>query len=412
MHKMWLVAQHEYLTNLKRRSFLFAAFGLPVFIGVVMIIVFGLVGNSEGTLEDAGQVGYIDEAGVLSAEVDKPATFTRYGDEATARAALDEGTLGAYFVVPSDYLSMGRVRLVNYSTSSEALRDAVENFLRANLAASLDPNIPLERVQDPVNMTVHLLDTGRTLEQEAVIGLFLVPFMFSVIFLMSSQITSGFLMSGVVEEKTNRIMEILITSVTPMQILAGKLLGLGALGLTQLVVWAVVAVVGLNFSEQIPFLQGIVIPPDLIIFGLIYFLLGYFFMASIMAGIGAVVGSEQESRQYAGIISLVLAAPFFAITSFITDPNGTVPVLLTLIPFTAPLSAIMRLSFGTIPPEQLILSIAILLATTIFIVWISARIFRWALLLYGKRVTPRELWRVIRGTSGIATTVAHSVEEA
>lgn len=411
MHKMWLVAQHEYLTNLKRRSFLFAAFGLPVFIGVVMIIVFGLVGNSEGTLEDAGQVGYVDEAGVLSAAVDKPATFTRYDDEATARAALDEGSLGAYFVVPSDYLSMGRVRLVNYSTSSEALRDAVENFLRANLAASLDPNIPLERVQDPVNMTVHLLDTGRTLEQEAVIGLFLVPFMFSVIFLMSSQITSGFLMSGVVEEKTNRIMEILITSVTPMQILAGKLLGLGALGLTQLVVWAVVAVVGLNFSEQIPFLQGIVIPPDLIVFGLIYFLLGYFFMASIMAGIGAVVGSEQESRQYAGIISLVLAAPFFAITSFITDPNGTVPVLLTMIPFTAPLSAIMRLSFGTIPPEQLILSIVILLATTIFIVWISARVFRWALLLYGKRVTPRELWRVIRGTSGIATTVAHSVEE-
>lgn len=411
MYKIWLVAQREYLANLKRKSFLFAAFGLPVLIAVILFLVFTVMSQNESTLEDAGTIGYVDESGVLAAAVAKPETFVIYNDEATAKAALEDKTLGAYFIVPANYIARGQVSLVNYSTSSEALLDAIQEYLRANIAASLDPSIPLARVQDPVDLTVHILDTGRTLEQDAIIGLFLVPFMFSIIFLMSSQISSSYLMNGVVEEKTNRIMEILITSVTPLQMLMGKLLGLGVLGLTQLAVWAVVTVVGLNFSDQIPFLKGISLPPDLVFFGLIYFLLGYFFLSSIMAGIGAIAGSEEESRQYAGIFSLVLAIPFFALTTFITDPNGTVPVVLTMIPFTAPLSAIMRLSFGTIPPDQLLLSIGILLASTLFVVWLSARIFRWALLLYGKRLTPRELWRVIRGTSGVVTTAARSIEE-
>jgi ABC-2 type transport system permease protein len=139
---------------------------------------------------------------------------------------------------------------------------------------------------------------------------------------------------------------------------------------------------------------------------LIYFMLNYFLLASLMAGIGAVVGAEQESRQVGGIISLIVVIPFFFFSSFISDPNGTAPLVLSLIPLTAPISVILRMSFGTIPAWQLALSLAILLISTIIVAWGSGRVFRWALLMYGKRPTPRELLRAIRGSSQMGTVAA------
>jgi ABC-2 type transport system permease protein len=211
-------------------------------------------------------------------------------------------------------------------------------------------------------------------------------------------------MSGVVEEKTSRIMEILVTSVTPFQLLFGKIIGLGLLGLTQLVIWMAAGFVTLALGRNTTFLTGITIPPDLLVVGVVYFLLGYFLLASAMAGIGVVLGSEQESRQYAGIFGLLLAIPFFFITSFFTDPNGGVVTFLTLFPFTSPVSMILRMGFSAVPAWQLIASIVLLLLTALFMAWASARIFRWALLLYGKPPGIRELIRVIRRPPAMATS--------
>ena len=138
---------------------------------------------------------------------------------------------------------------------------------------------------------------------------------------------------------------------TPFQLLFGKIIGLGLLGLTQLVIWMVCRLDHAAARAATPdFLTGITIPPDLLIVGVVYFLLGYFLLASVMAGIGVVVGSEQESRQFAAIFGIVLVIPFFLITSFITDPNGAVVTFLTLFPFTSPMSMILRMGFSAVPP--------------------------------------------------------------
>lgn len=216
---------------------------------------------------------------------------------------------------------------------------------------------------------------------------------------MATQTTSGYLMHGVSEEKSNRIMEILITSVKPMELLLGKILGLGALGLTQLLVWLVAGMVLLNVAESADVVRGVTLPPDLIVLALAYFLVGYFLFASVMAGMGAIAGSEQESRQYAGIFSLVTVIPFFFITQILFQADSPIALALTLIPFTAPLTVILRASLGGLPAWQLAASFAILLLTTLGMAWASARIFRWGLLMYGKRPTPRELWRVVRGAN-------------
>ena len=412
MRKLWLVIKREFLFNLKQKSFLFTAFGVPLLLMVVFFVIFSVIDSNQGTLEEAGTIGYVDHAGVLAAGINKPDTFVPYASEDEARKALDDRTLGAYFVVPENYMVTGSVQIYNYGTSSEVLKDAIGDFLLTNLTTNLDSSIPLDRAKNPVNLTIHIEDSGRTLEGQAFISLFITPIIFGIVFTMATQLSSGFLMNGVVEEKTNRIMEILVTSVTPMQMLLGKIIGLGLLGLLQLAVWGVFAFIASQISDQVTFLKGVIIPPDLIFFGVIYFVLGYFLLGSIMAGIGAVSGSEEESRQYSAIFSVILSIPFFAFIAFISDPNGTLPIVLSLIPFTAPLAMILRMSFGAVPLAQILLSVAILLLTTIFIAWSASKVFRWGLLLYGQKLSLREIWRVIRqsGTQ-VATVAAKSTQE-
>lgn len=398
MKEMWLVAKHEYLTNLRRPAFLFASFGAPLLTIVVMIIVFAVLDNTMQDSTSVGTVGYVDLADVISDDA-APENFARYDSEDSARAALDSGDLGAYFVVSEDYLPTGNVRLYGRSVVPEAVSDAIDDFLLASLAQQVNSESLFGRIQEPVSLTIRVQDTGRTLGEDSIVGMFIVPIIFTVVFMLASTTTSGYLMAGVVEEKANRVMEILITSITPLQLLVGKILGLGALGLTQLVIWLVAGGALLSAGQGVAFLSGVTLSPELIIISLIYFIIDYFLFAGIMAGIGATVGSEQESRQYAGALSIISIVPFFFFVQLLTEPDHPAIKILTLFPFTAPLTVILRMSLGGVPTAELVASIAIMLITTIVVVWVMARVFRWSLLLYGKRPTPRQLWHVIRGSA-------------
>ncbi len=403
MAKTWLIIRHEYLTNIRRRSFLFGAFGVPIITILLMTLVFGLVINNETDVSHLGTIGYVDQSGVLQQQIDQPDNFTVYDTEAAARAALDSGAIGAYFVVPSDYMTSANISVVSKSGIPDALQNDIDSYLRSNLGSSLDPEI-VARIKDPVETSVQTLDTGRVLPSSGIAGLVLMPIIFVMIFLFASQTTSGLLMSSVIEEKSNRITELLVTSVTPLQLLFGKIVGLGLLGLTQLGFWLFAGYTTLRLGHNLDALAGVTIPTDLVIVSIIYFLLGYFLLSSVMACIGVVIGSEQESRQYAAIFFILMFIPFFLITSFFEDPNGTVVTFLSLFPLTAPMSVILREGFSAMPLWELLLSIALLLLTSLFAVWISARIFRWALLMYGKRPSPRELIRVIRRPAAMATS--------
>ncbi|MBZ0292232.1 MAG: ABC transporter permease, partial [Anaerolineae bacterium] len=268
-------------------------------------------------------------------------------------------------------------------------------------------------VQDPVELTVHIRDSGRELTENAIVGLFMVPIIFTIVFFMAMQTTSTYLMSSVAEEKTNRIMEILVTSVTPFQLLLGKIIGLGTLGLTQLAIWLVGGVVLLSVGQQSPFLAGVTLPLDLVLLALVYFVITYFLYAGIMAGIGASAGSEQESRQIAGLVTVIGVIPFFFFALFLTDPQNLLITIMTLVPFTAPLTVLLRSSLGSVPTIELIASLIILLVSAVFAVWASARVFRWSSLLYGQRATPRQIWRVIRGQNeaNVGTVAAHHEEQ-
>lgn len=414
MNKMWLIAKREYLYNLRRPSFLFAVFGVPIFTFVMWFIIFAVISNTESDVESVGSVGYVDQAGVLINPVfpeNSADRFIAFADEAAARAELDSRAIGAYFVLPADYLRTGSISLYSYSGTPEALQDEIATLLLANLSRQLPSGIPLERIQNPVDMTVHANDSGRDLTEANVPALVFIPMIFAFVFLMASGVTSGFLMNGIVEERTNRIMEILITSVTPFQLLGGKIVGLGALGLTQIVIWLAAGALLIRFGQTLPALNGIVFPTDLMILLLVYFVLAYFLLASIQAGLGALAGSEEESRQYSSILAILFVVPFFFIVNLISEPNGTTAVILTFIPFTSPMAMLLRLGFGAVPAWQIVASVLILLVTTILVVWLSARVFRWALLRYGKHFSLRDVWRGLRSSSRMETVAAHSAQQ-
>ncbi|MGQ9907507.1 MAG: ABC transporter permease [Candidatus Flexifilum sp.] len=402
MAKLWLIARREYWINVRRPGFLFSTFAMPVILGIIMVVVANISLQSEEDTGRIGLIGYVDRAGVLAAGVAEPIGYFNLSDEDEARRLLEAGRIGAYFVISPDYLRTGSITVVSATAVPETVLEQFDAFLRANLDPAIDERV-LERLRTPVDLEVHTLDNGRTIAEDGVFGLFLAPILFVLVFILGTQATSAYLMSGVVEEKSNRLMEILTTSVTPFQLLFGKILGLGLLGLTILVIWIGGAALVIALTGNVSFMSGVQLPPDLLLVGLIYFVLTYFLVSSLMAGIGAIFGSEQESRQIASVITLPLAIPFFILFEFFTNPDGPLVTALTLIPFTAPVSVIIRLGFGTVPTWQLIVSIVLLVLATVVLVWASARIFRYTLLMYGKRPGLRELLQVLR-RGGMNTT--------
>jgi ABC-2 type transport system permease protein len=409
MAKWWLVAKREFLYNIRRPAFLFASFVMPFLIAVVMFVVFSLI-SSTFTGDVTDPIGYVDLSGVLADAVEKPASFTAYASIAAADRDLQSGALRAYFVLEADYLQTGAVTIYRSGDLSPAAERQIEGYLLANLGARTGDAESARLVANPVEMQVRALDSGRRLSSDGVLGLFLAPFIFILVFLITVSSTSSYLMSGVVEEKSNRIMEILVTSVTPFQMLAGKVIGLGALGLIQIGVWLILGAIVVNAGSQGEgILTGVSIPGDVVAIALIFFVLDYFLTATLMAGIGAVTGSEQESRAISGIFGFITAIPFFFIFSFFTDPNGPIPVFLTLFPFTAPMVIVLRSAFTVIPPVELVASFIIMVLTTIVVMWIAARIFRWTLLMYGKRPSLRGLFGALRRGAQLQTSATGEV---
>ncbi len=397
MRKIWLIARREYFFNFRRKSFLLTAFGVPAFSLIMMFVIFNL---SEATYTNTGQlgtIGYVDQAGVLDQALEQPAEYLLFDDTEAAQAALLAGEIGAYFVVPEDFMRLGRVEAYAEENVPEGIQDQFDAFVYANLVARTPSDVPVARLMDPMDLTVVELATGNELDnQSAFMAKFLTPFIFAFILLMAVNTTSQFLMSGVVEEKENRMMEILLTSCTPLEMLWGKLLGLGALGLTQVALWAAAGYGLLRLQADSAFAQAVQIPTDYILLSLAYLLLGYFLNAAIMAGIGAAVTAEQEGRSVAGLLTLPAVLPFLLIMTFMENPNGTVPVILSLFPLTAPVSMLMRLPMGSVPGWQVALSLALMAAAVVLMVWLAANIFRIGLLMYGKRLSPRAILDAIR----------------
>lgn len=432
--KIALVMRREYLFNFRRPAFLFTAFGVPLLSLGAMFIAINFIADSESNLDDFQQIAYVDRAAIIDPDGPNPNNYQPvrvpgldgpeqtedgiavgpYYDELEAYAAeqLQAGEIDAYFVLPHNYTLTGRVDLYAMESVPEALRDDVRGFLADQIATNAPDDLPVPpaRLTD-LGITLRDLDSGDELTEAEIIGRFLLPVIFVLLYFMATNTTAQFLMSGVVEEKENRLMEILATSLKPIELLWGKLLGLGALALTQVVLWASAGLVISTINDTASdFLSGAEIAPESLALVLGLFLINFFLFASIMLGVGASVTAEAESRQFAGIFSLIMVLPFALLAAFLTNPNGPLPLFFTFFPLTGAMGLMLRIGLTNVPIWQIVVSAGLQVLTVLVVMWLAAKIFRLGMLMYGKRLTPKAVYQALR--EGRATMTTASTEYA
>lgn len=399
MRNFWLMAKHEYRKMVTKRSFLLGTLSIPL----IMILAIGLTIFITVRGEDSRPVGYVDHAGILAAAVNPPPTVNddmvelrAFPDEATATQALTDGDIQAYYVLPADYLESRSVQLYYWDDSpASRVRASFSDFIRANLA-SVEPVERQQLLLEGPKLIVRSADGGREIDSNNPIN-FVLPFAAAVLFIFVVMGSAGYLLQVVTDEKENRTMEVMITSMTPLQMIGGKALGLMAVSLTQLLIWLVIGtglvVIGANY---VPLLASITIPWSLLIIVAAFFLPSYALVAGMMTAIGGAVTELQQGQQIAGILNLLFLAPFFFIVLFMEQPNSPILVGLTLFPTTAFFSVMMRWALSVVPMWQVVASWLILVGTAVLSIVVSARIFRVGMLRYGQALRLRNVWAAVR----------------
>lgn len=406
--KTFIVARHEFLKTIKRKEFLFMTFFLPILFAGISVLPAVVSGMSP--TEDQ-KVGYIDMTGSLgfpesiqskgfSLEPSEAKTsvveFVMYRDISDARQALQAGQISSYLVIHEDFLKTGTIEL--YSLEKEAsmqnfeLSAELSNIVITSLLKDKVDELTLNRVRDPVNIKFYNVgESGESSEQGIadIFASFGLPFLTAFLLFFSIFSSSGFLLRGVAEEKENRIIEILLSSATPFEILTGKIFGLGAVGLLQVVIWLAAITLGSGYALTVK------IEPITLVLALIYFIFGFLFFASVMAGIGAVTSSLQESQQIAGIFTFVAAFPLIFMQMIVTNPDSLFSVFLSLFPISSPVAMLARMGTTSVPLYQILASIFILLISVYVVILLSSRLFRTYLLMYGKRPKVKEIWKNI-----------------
>jgi ABC-2 type transport system permease protein len=402
MNKTLLILRHEFLHTVKRRGFIIMTIIVPL-IALLLIGVFQLVSGIAKPTVEIMTIGYVDELGGFQQYTSQGnITLVRFDTPDDATEALIKGDIKEYFVIPPDYISTGvinRYTLEKQLAALPATTAAINNFLSSNLLAGKVPAATIARIEAPLKViTIRLTETGAVAPEQGGYGNFIIPAVFGILLALAIIFTSMYLLQGLGQEKENRLIEILLSSVSARQLLTGKVLGIGAAGLAQVAVWAISAPLLLNLASSSigGFVSTIQLPADFIVLAVVYFILGYSLFAVISASIGAVSSSSQEGQQLMGIFTIPLLIPLWFMSLIMLLPDSPVWVFFTIFPLSAPVVVIIRLGVSGIPAWQLVASIAVLVLSIIGILLLTIRIFRIYLLMYGKRPGIGEVLRSLR----------------
>jgi ABC-2 type transport system permease protein len=400
MPKLWIIAKHEYLKITRKRSFLFGTLAMPLFF--VAITAFAIIMVVAG--EDQRPIGYVDLAGVVSAVTQlppnnggpQPVELRAFSDEAQARAALADKQIQAYYLLSADYLTSHQAQLIYWdkAPSSSAQRD-FDNLIRANLVANLPKDVA-QRAQNGVELTARSADGQQEVSGDSIINI-IVPFFIGMFFSIVVLSSGTYMLEAVVDEKENRTIEVMTTSLTPGQLIGGKAAGLMAVALTQIGILAITIVLALIVGAQfVEALRAIRIPWSMFFTLALFFFPTFALIAGMMITIGSMVSETRQGQQIAGTLNMLFTLPFFFIAVFFSAPNSTLATLLTIFPTTSFLTIALRWSMTTIPMWELIVGWILVVASAITMIWVASRVFRMGMLRYGQRLDVKTVVRALR----------------
>ena len=430
--KVLIIARREYLTTVRRKAFVFTLLITPAiffFAGVVSTKL--QINQAVAKLHEARIVAVVDSSGLYAnaplafdytppvepnldprqagkpapAPTHVPVILRRYPEQKTALDSLEAGNVKTVLVVSSDFLSSGRLRV--YEKDTRAFTNSTDyrpltNWLSRNLLSGLTDSMRVERtlwIGRGLDYYTKDREGHWAIKDDAKeLAGFLLPFALG--FLLAMSIISGgqYLLQGVSEEKESRILESLLCSVTPEELMAGKMFGLGGAGLTLVAVWILA---GAFSSAGVLSFIHVSVPASLLVLGLLYFVFGYLFYASVMISIGSMASNLREATQFSGYLTILNFAPFWAMVVFINTPNSTFAAAISLFPPTAATSMMLRMSASAvsgaiIPPWQIATSLTLLAVSGVVTLMLGAKLFRLGMLLYGKTPNLPEIMRILR----------------
>lgn len=420
MDKVIAIIKREYLTRVRSKGFVIGTILSPLlmlsFI-VVPVLIVGRGGSSEYHLVVLEQTGdaelttRMDQ--MLTANNSKSDKYTvdwevvPQGENLDGRRpALDDqmkkGRINAYLVLPNGVLDKDAVTLRAKNVSDFSNRSRIERAVNGAISerrltrAGLNPE-QVKNLNREVDLQVENPEGQSERGQTFILAYGLLMIIYITILLYGVAV-----MRGVIEEKQSRIVEVLLSSVRPFQLMLGKLVGIGLVGLTQYAVWTISALLISTFAAAPAFAMGAFkfpsIPFSLLFFFVLYFLLGYFLFATLYAAVGALVSSEEDGQQMQLPVTMLIVIPMVFSSAILRNPNSTLSMVLSMIPFFSPVLMFMRICLQQPPAWQIIVSIVLLLGTILGAVWLAAKIYRIGILMYGKRPTLPEIARWLKYT--------------
>lgn len=429
MNKILLVIQREYLVRVKKKSFLYTTIGVPIIIMGFYAAIFA-IGMSGG--QQKNKIAVIDQANLFNGNIEKAngdaSEYVLITDQSPETMKGKYKNLGYdyfLFLPPMDVTkNTGNIQLFSQSPVALNHKSKIERTINnaIELKRLQSANISSEQyssIKSDVSIENNIVNGKK--EKKSVAGVAsVVAFTCGMLIYIIMLIYGSMVMRGVMEEKISRIAEVMVSSVKPFQLMMGKIIGIGAVGLTQFAIW-IVLIVGLQFLLPLFFpafnpnmlpqagqapgmadtgmlatmrtgLQSV--PWGLIIFCFIfYFIGGYLLYASLFAAVGSVVSDDQnEAQSMVFPIMMPIILGFVIMTKAIAEPNSPLAIFGSLFPLTSPVVMMGRIMYN-VPVSQLILSMVLLVLGFLFFAWLTAKIYRTGILLYGKKVSWKEMMR-------------------
>jgi ABC-2 type transport system permease protein len=401
MNKTLLLIKHEFLNTVRRKAFVILTLAFPL-IALLAILAGQVLPGVIKTTTTIEKVGYVDQVGLFTQNATgNNIQLIPYTTEAAAKTALEQKDVTEYFVIPANYISTGSIQIYTLTSEiapSNAVQSGISDFLMNNLLKGNSTEI-IARAKNPLNITsTTLTASGVPAAKQGGFSAFILPYLFSVLLMLAIFTSSGYLLQGLGEEKENRVMEILLSSISQRQLLSGKVLGLGAAGLVQIVVWLISANFLLRMASASwgSVLGSLQVTPEFLILGIVYFILGYLIMAILMAGVGSISPTTRESQQLSVIFIMPVIIPIYFMPLIMENSENIIVKILTFFPLTAPITVMVRSGLSEIPLWELAVSIGILILSVLGLFILTTKLFRTYLLMYGKRPDFNEIVRSFR----------------
>lgn len=433
MRKLLAVISREFVTRVRTRAFLIGTFIGPVILGVLFALPTALEKSGSGPK----RIAVLDQAtGKFGARVAAMLRETRGSAGADAPALYDvrriaaprgsaevrdslmrligrEGAAGldGLVVVADSTLETGEVEYLGENAGSPRDMGMLRQMLAAAVMAERLERAGVEQsvvrsALTPLDLHAVQVSKGRATGESGQSS-FLLAYAMSFILYLALLLYGVQVMTSVVEEKSSRVMEVLVSSVSPFELLLGKVLGVGAVGLTQLYIWVGTAMALTTFRVPIARLFGMpasavaklpipTVSPELLLVFLVFFVLGFFLYAAAYAAVGAMCNSVHEAQQANTPVTMCIAVGLLCMFALLSQPAGPLARTLSMIPFVAPFVTPVRYSFSAITPREVVASGLATFLGVVVMTWIAARIYRVGVLSYGKRATLREVWRWVR----------------